>query len=235
MGETDWLTSGNPRAMLDHARTTAGQRKLRWFACGCVRHVWGLLLDASSQRAVEVAERFADGDATSAELVAAEAAAFDVARLADLRNTVSDPGWAATRAAARAANLDAYSAATGASFTAALAAAPWRFLKDGKVDSHGDLAAKQAALRRQADLLREVVGNPFRPVAFDPAWLAWNHGAAGHLARSIYADNTFSELPILADSLEEAGCTAAALLEHLWSPGPHGRGCWALDVVLGRT
>jgi hypothetical protein len=85
------------------------------------------------------------------------------------------------------------------------------------------------------DLLRDVVGNPFRPrPAHDPAWLAVNGGIVRRLATNAYEDRTFSEFPILADALEDAGCADAALLEHLHGPGPHVRGCWALDVVLGK-
>ena len=76
---------------------------------------------------------------------------------------------------------------------------------------------------------RCVVGYPFRPVAFDPRWRT---ETAVALASGIYADRAFDRLPILADALEDAGCDAAELLAHLRGPGPHARGCWAVDLVL---
>jgi hypothetical protein len=89
--------------------------------------------------------------------------------------------------------------------------------------------------RRLVDLLRDMVGNPFqpRPVG-NPAWLEANGGLAGRLANSIYEEKRFAEVPILADALEDAGCTEKVILEHLRGPGPHARGCWALNVVLGK-
>jgi hypothetical protein len=86
-----------------------------------------------------------------------------------------------------------------------------------------------------AGTLRDIVGNPFRLApAIDPTWFASNGGVAADIARSIYDDRYFERLPLLADALEDAGCTDAALLTHLRSPGPHVRGCWALDLVLGK-
>jgi hypothetical protein len=71
--------------------------------------------------------------------------------------------------------------------------------------------------------LRDIFGNPFRPVAFSPAWRTDTTVA---LARQIYEERDFSAMPILADALEEAGCTTPYLLGHLRGSGPHVRGCW---------
>jgi hypothetical protein len=182
---------------------------------------------------VEVAERFADGRASVAQLAAAERDAFEVARIADLRATVSDPGWAATRAAARAASLDAHSAASGAAFIAALCAAPWEFDPAGTILHHGDLTAKAKARQGQCELLREIVGNPFRPVQLRPEWLCWNAGTPPRLAQTIDDEGRFDDLPVIADALEEAGCDDAVVLGHLRRPGGHVSGCWVVDLVRG--
>src|SRR5262249_39048570 len=150
--------------MLDHVRDRVSARKLRCFACACMRAVWSHLIDERSQQAVEMAERYADGLASATELASAEAAAYEVARVADLRTTVSDPSWAATRAAHGAASYDAYGAASGAAFIAALCSAPWAFDASGAVQHHGAPLAKARARRHQCDLLRDIVGNPFRRV-----------------------------------------------------------------------
>jgi hypothetical protein len=89
--------------------------------------------------------------------------------------------------------------------------------------------------REQAQLLREVIGNPFRPVMFDPRWRIVNDGAALKIAQEIEEEEAFDDMRILADALEEAGCTDPDLLAHLRSPGPHVHGCWALDLVLARS
>jgi hypothetical protein len=83
--------------------------------------------------------------------------------------------------------------------------------------------------------LREVFGNPFAPVVLDLAWLAWQNGTIPRLARGTYDERAFDRLPILADALEEAGCDDADILGHLRGPGPHARGCWPLDLLLGKS
>ncbi|MGL4550680.1 MAG: hypothetical protein ACRC33_05795, partial [Gemmataceae bacterium] len=85
------------------------------------------------------------------------------------------------------------------------------------------------------DTVRELFGDPPRWRVIDPLWLSVNDGAAGRLARAAYDRRSFDLLPVLADALEEAGCADADLLAHLRSPGPHVRGCWALDLLLGFT
>jgi hypothetical protein len=72
-------------------------------------------------------------------------------------------------------------------------------------------------------------------MAVEPGCLACDGGVVPKLATAIYAGRTFDELPVLADALEDAGCTDAELLGHLRSPGPHVRGCWAVDLVLGKS
>jgi hypothetical protein len=83
----------------------------------------------------------------------------------------------------------------------------------------------------QAILLRCIFGNPFRPAVFDPAWRTPNVTA---VAQAIYEERRFAELPILADALEEAGCTCEEILSHCRSGGEHVKGCWPLDLVLGK-
>jgi hypothetical protein len=84
-------------------------------------------------------------------------------------------------------------------------------------------------------LVRDIFGNPYRLVRIDPSWLSWRDGAASTLSQAIYQSLAFDRLPLLADVLEDAGCTDSELLGHLRSPGPHVRGCWAVDLVLGKS
>ncbi|MBP3957234.1 hypothetical protein J8F10_18390 [Gemmata sp. G18] len=81
-------------------------------------------------------------------------------------------------------------------------------------------------------MLRDIFGNPIRPVTVEPSWLTSTVTA---LANGIYTEKAFDRLPILADALMDAGCSHDDLLNHLRSDGPHVRGCWALDLVLGKT
>jgi hypothetical protein len=92
-------------------------------------------------------------------------------------------------------------------------------------------SAERAA---QAVLLREIVGNPFRPSAVDPSWLAWNDRCVEHVARGIYEAWAFDHLPILHDALLDAGCDNEDILAHCCGAGPHVRGCWVIDLVLNK-
>jgi hypothetical protein len=84
----------------------------------------------------------------------------------------------------------------------------------------------------QAELLRHIIGNPFRPLSVDPSWLT---DTVSGLARAIYEERAFERMPILADALEEAGCTNAEVLGHCRGPGLHVRGCWVVDLLLGKS
>jgi hypothetical protein len=222
MTEAEWLNAPDPTPMLGFLAGHASDRKLRLFACACCRRIWRSFTDERSRRAIEVAERFADGGAALAELDAACESARQAAW-----EVYSDVGrqaaWATT----------------------------WRLLfpetpgdpeQDSGVVRAVEFAtrevgsggrAREAALEYQAQaaFLRDLVGNPFRPVALDPAWLT---PEVVHRAQSIYDDRAFEHLPVLADALEDAGCHEADILAHCRGPGPHVRGCWAIDHILGK-
>ena len=83
-------------------------------------------------------------------------------------------------------------------------------------------------------MLRDIFRNPFRPISLDAAWLWWNDGTVRKIAQVIYDDRTFTHMPILADALEEAGCTEQSILNHCRSGGEHVRGCWVVDLLLGK-
>jgi hypothetical protein len=83
----------------------------------------------------------------------------------------------------------------------------------------------------QAELVRDIFGNPFRSVSFDPAWRT---GTAVALASQMYESRDFGAMPILADALQDAGCDNEDILTHCRGPGPHVRGCWVVDLVLGK-
>jgi hypothetical protein len=89
--------------------------------------------------------------------------------------------------------------------------------------------------RVKASFLRDIFGNPFRPVSFDPSWRRWNGGVAVALAKQMYDSRDFSTAPLPADMLEDAGCTEPQVLDHLRGPGPHVRGCWVVDLILGKS
>jgi hypothetical protein len=84
-------------------------------------------------------------------------------------------------------------------------------------------------------LLQDIFGNPFRPITIDPSWLTWNDGTVRKIAQAIYEERAFDRMPILADALEEAGCTNADIRNHCRRSGEHVRGCWVVDLLLRKS
>jgi hypothetical protein len=213
--------------MLNHVVARLSDRKLRLFAVACCRHIWHLLPDERSRAAIEMAERYAEGLVDQRERTAARGDALGASGHA------SKAGWAAYWAASR--NLPesittVCDAAVGAVMRAAARAAG-----SGTAQVAAWDAAHAAGNRQQAQSLREIVGNPFLPIAISPSWLSWGDGLVASMARQIYQEQDFTDLPILADALEEAGCDEGELLAHFRRGPTHLRGCWALDLLLGKN
>jgi hypothetical protein len=221
-------------------RRVGSHRKLRLFACACCREVWPAFSDSLGRRSVEVAERLADGLVDRPELRAAHAEAEGGGLGEVLAWLASHPVAlvAAEAAAVESAKLH-WALATAGYDVPCFSGDPadhqgW----DGPCGA----AACREYRRRAADLLRCIFGNPFRPApVVDAAWLAWNEGTVLRLARDAYEHLLLpsghldpARLAVVADALEDAGCADANLLGHLRGPGPHVRGCWAVDLVLGK-
>jgi hypothetical protein len=222
LDEAGWLAGTDPEPMLALVRDKAGARKLRLFAAACCRRIWHLVRDERSHQAVEVAERMADGLSTEAEVEAARSAANEA--LTYSRGDVVTAEDHATIAAADALFPVAERAADSASSSVLSAAAC-----DPDLGWFDDGREKES--REQACLLRDIVGNPFRPQSPPGNRLT---PKATALAQAIYDERRFADLPILADALEEAGFSDAELLDHLRGAGPHARGCWVLDLLMAR-
>lgn len=200
----------------------AAERKMRLFGCACCRRLGELLSDPRSHQALDTAEKFADGEVGKAALKAAgrlaHAAVNAFGRLGFQADTARCWAASAVEMTTHLTLPDAFgTSAVRASIALALA----------KVRTK----AREDAL--QADVLRDIFGNPYRHRTVDPAWLAWQGGTVARLARAVYDERAFDRLPILADALEEAGCTDRDMLSHC-RRGEHVRGCWVVDLLLAK-
>lgn len=224
MTEQDWLRSCDIRALITAVRGKGTERLWRLFAVACAQRVADSMCGAKSLNALEVARRFADGAATREELLVArahaEAAAYQAGYEEWLDEARANFRWDAEYAAACEAKWAAGVALRGVA------------VDMGEEPGDDFIAFAEGWLA--PDLLREIFGNPFRWTTLDPAWLAHNEGTASQLAQRIYDDSAFDLLPILHDALLDAGCDDEALLAHCRSDGPHVRGCWAVDLILGK-
>jgi hypothetical protein len=234
--EEEWLAAVSPRQGLDYLcsdglerrtgvsanRTKVGRRKLRLFLCACARRIWDLIPAGQPRQAVELGERLAEGERVAS-------------RIAKLR-LQHDEGTLSARHAAHAASVCVEKNLRWATVVGAAAAAMAIGWSREEAQSSKQMQARDRGEaeeeREQADLLRDVFGNLFRPVTLDRRWLTPTVVA---LARGIYNDNAFDRLPILADALQDADCDNEDVLGHCRGPGPHVRGCWVVDLVLGKS
>ncbi len=222
MTEAEWLACTDPAKMLEFLRGKVSDRKLRLFACACCGRIRHLLPDERSQKAVEAAEGFADGLCTRDDLTAAfrdaQQPCFDAINRADGWDDLAMAAIAAKNAAAISEDFP-----SGVIYHAAV------------LGDHHDMARQAVRHIEQCSLLREIFGSPFRPPRPLPlVVLAWNNSTAARIAQAIYEERAFDRLPVLADALEEAGCTDPDILSHCRSAGPHVRGCWVVDLILGK-
>lgn len=221
----EWLACEDLSQMLVflESRGCWTNRKFRLFAVGCCRSVWSGLRDERSRAAVEAAERFADGRATRSEMRAAfTAASTAVVDCRDFSPFSEDQAIAAFLTAARNINESATKIPEDEDANE-VASHVWSYAIDGELAE---------ARKRQSALLRDIFGNPVRPIAVDPAWLTSTVVA---LAQHMYDARDFSVMPILADALQDAGCGNDDILNHCRGDGPHVRGCWVVDQVLGKS
>jgi hypothetical protein len=222
MTDHEWLTSTDAKALREQLRGKVTDRKLRLFMVACCRHVWHRLCD-ESRAAVEVLERFADGRATLEELKAAKAAA----------NEARTRYFLISRATYNGARAAAWATAevNGTTTPFVLTLAVLLSTAEAATDETDTSRALTLAGEAHCSLLRCVFGNPLRPVVPDPGWLTSTVVA---LARRIYEQRAFENLPMLADALEDAGCDNADVLEHCRNRSvAHARGCWVIDLLLG--
>jgi hypothetical protein len=214
--EQEWLRSLEPQELADFLAHHHGgsKRKFQLFLCGCVRRLWPILTRGPFRLAVELSEQAADGLVTDQHIQDISLDWFDDPDFGE----GGDAGIAAlatTGVWARWDWEDAHDYAAGA--------AP-----DGPVSER----------EIQAGLMRCICGNPFRRVSLRRVWLT---PPVLDLARVVYEERVMpsgeldtGRLAVLSDALEEAGCDNEDILGHLRSPGPHVRGCWVVDLLLGK-
>ena len=250
MSEIEWAECTDPRPMMGLLQSCGktSERKCRLFACACVRRIWSLLPESASGDAVEAAERFADGTAEIEQLASALVGLAFFPRLRSPAGAARMACWHAAFDGLAASRLNpAYgsgpydwgmaSQATGLAREAALRQASREVQRSGRPARTIMRAVRVADDQAQADLLRDLIGNPLQQGTAETSWLTPMVIA---LAQAAYDDRTLpsgyldsTRVAVLADSLEDAGANAG-LLAHLRGPGLHVRGCHVVELVVGR-
>lgn len=228
MTETEWNTSIDPGNMLELLRVNASDRKLRLFAVACCRRVLHLLPNEFAQRVVTVAEGYADNAYSDDEL----AAVAETFRSSERERGPDYPDVCAEREAFT--SLERLTVGRSNPMNAWDAAAE---VSDCTPDALACEAGSQSGPVRKSEqvfqthIICDIFGNPFCPVVPVPAWLTSTVVA---LAGQMYESRDFSPMPILADALQDAGCDNTDILDHCRGPGPHVRGCFVVDLLLGK-
>jgi hypothetical protein len=261
MTEADWLASNDPAAMLAYLTSTgkrgepcinhpvATDRKLRLFACACCRAVW----DGAACGRCEGRGYFLQPGAWKERRPMTKADKCSACRGTGRAGGLTDPrSRAAVETAERYADGAATSKERGQAMNSVdnIESPTLHYLAAACVRSDADVGAREVVeyiwqdllpLAAQTALLRDIVGNPFiptLPLNIHPGWfdiLTSGDNTIRAIAENAYDDRCPADaLAVLADALEEAGCTEEALLRHLRGPGPHVRGCWAVDLILGK-
>jgi hypothetical protein len=208
MTEAEWIECIDANRMIGFLLKSGTSRKLRLFTCACCRLRGAALADEQMLAAVETGERYADRLANDDER---RAILETVQGIVEKALTKQD--WERVAAAADARDC----------------------VEVGSQRVTGFERKQQIGRDRyECYLLREIFGNPFRPVTMEPAWLEWQDGFVPKMAKTIYDGRGFEQMPKLADALEAAGCGNEELLGHFRQPRQHIRGCWAVDLVLGK-
>ena len=223
MTEQEWLASTEPLVMLEVVRGSAGERKLRLYAAACCYGAGQWLADERSREAVEAAEKLADECISPRDLHYAQSRAWRAAAEASAR--LMEPGDESAHIPIHAVAVATHlvlGEITGETVI------PIARNAEEAINFGGQAPRGESVL---AFLLRDVFGNPFRPVTFSPEWRT---ETAVAIARGMYESRDFSAMPILADALQDAGCDNDEILDHCRGPGPHVRGCWVVDLVLGK-
>jgi hypothetical protein len=216
--ESDWLKLPDLDRLLRSLCQQPSDRKLRLISAACCRRIEGVLLDARCREAIERLEEFADGSTTARQFRRAATAA----KKAESEHRVNHlQPWPSFKAVRLAMTLESELPSLGGTLlTYAVEAS--RSAAEAQLNSLVEELA-------QAEIGRDILGNPFRPVEFAPGW---RNESVVAIARQIYDDRDFAIMPILADALEDAGCNNPEILSHCRGPGPHVRGCWVEDLIL---
>jgi hypothetical protein len=215
MTEAEWLACEDPKSMLEFLQGKVSDRKLRLFACAICRQLSSLVVLDEYGTGFDAAESLVDGGRKRAAMKRCRQALDR--RMVEL---VSDEGrrreWTAVYLGHLAICENDYR-----NFA--------RYLSEVRSSWRGD--PFKTELWNSHLIAQDIFGNPFRPVPIDPTWLTSDVVTLTH---GIYDEKAFDRLPILADALQDAGCDNEAVLNHCRGDGPHVRGCWVVDLVLGK-
>ncbi len=212
MTEAEWLQATDPIRMLEILGNNCSKRKLRLFIADGVKALVSIF-GKDEEVLAEMHERVAEGQASEEDLER-----FLLRNMPDLWEHRAPGGnlpsvWDTARMVVH----DRFKLAP---------------LVQSEAVNENSRVVEYAEMCR---VLRCIFGSPFHTVTLDLSWLTWHGGLLVSMARQMYDSRDFSDMPVLADALEESGCQDQDILGHCRSGVEHVRGCWVVDLILGRS
>jgi hypothetical protein len=230
--ESEWLACTDPQPMLEFIRGKVSDRKLMLFAVACCRHLWNDI-NHKLQGVVEAAEMFADGKVDEQRLWEVFSKARQRVRSGSTPyNSGEYEIKSAVLATLRLGSDVPLETASRSLLIAAYWAGPPGY---DRTSIEARYAAREEERARQTATVRCVFGHIFHGDSIDPTRLRWHDGLLVSMARQMYDSSDFAGMPVLADALEDAGCTNQDILIHCRRAGEHVRGCWVVDLLLGKS
>ena len=237
MTEAEWSVCEDPRRMFDYMIDRTGIRKLMLWGCACCERIPEVETTPCLIEVLRLAESVAEGR-THREALVVPAQALQDAREKQPNSPVQllYSGVSCVTCRVEFRKLLYKVGLNKLAFAVA-----WQAVPEVEVDMEEgiwglpDNERFQKVCREehhaQATLARDIFGNPFDMAGVKPCWQST---AATSIARGIYHDRAFERMPVLADALQDAGCENEAILNHCRGSGPHVRGCWVVDQLLGK-
>lgn len=211
LSDEDWISWTEPGEILPYLHLQSSARKLRLLYCAFSRTIWDQVVP-EHRRIVETAECYVYGLVRHTKWE-------EVSRNSGFRERVLYPGFCTLWTEGIETSL------------------AMQFIRnilrpEARMYCGGTLTLAERKV--QCDAIRDIFGQLHWNAKIRPNWLAWNEGICPKIAKAICEQGNFEDLPILADALEEAGCNNPAILNHCRQPGDHVRGCWVIDLILGK-
>jgi hypothetical protein len=216
MTEDEWLTTVNVRRMVNSRSHSASPRKLRLYLVELFRREWRQSSTSLHEQLLDVATQFAEGEVSKKRIEQLYGEIRGVYHPMNASLLI----WPDSRQMAECVD-------------AAFQQLPYVLPTEKPKYATDEQFAKQVSqMHARASDFRDIFGNPFRPVIFSPAWRT---STSVGLAQTMYDARHFNAMPILADALQDAGCEDESILSHCRDEQQvHVRGCWVVDLVLGK-
>lgn len=226
MTETEWLESNDPVPMLLFVEGKVSERKRRYFALACLEQQWGSSSDPVTVATLALAKQMIEKGAPQTHRKVIRIAAGQVT--IDCSSSWPPEPLVVNLSDGKTLRIEDLQA-SHPHYSAIL-----NSLGCNQSVGLSWIGFREFCTYRQAELLRDVIRGPFRPLLLCANWVQANGGIVRQLANLIYDERAFDHLPYLHDALVEAGCNEPEILDHCLCPGPHVRGCWVIDLLTGR-